>query len=92
MFLMLETIKMKNFGVPSIKYARSDGGGVILLKAYFLVWREGVVQLYAYVHHKSFFAGSLQNRNKIKKVSYSDSQNYPFSSPRTVKKGTQGSS
>ena len=27
------------------------------------------------------FAGLLQNRHKIKKVSYSDSQNYPFPSP-----------
>ena len=28
-----------------------------------------------------FFAGSLQNINKIKKVSYSDNQNYPLPSP-----------
>ena len=29
----------------------------------------------------SFFAGSLQNINKIKEVSYSDNQNYPLASP-----------
>ena len=60
MFVMLETIKMKNFGVPSIKYARSNGGGVVQLKAYFLVWREGwfsftrtyIINLFSQVPYK----------------------------------------
>ena len=33
-----------------------------------------------------FFGGLLQNRNKIKKVSYSDSHNCPFPSSRKGKK------
>ena len=34
---------------------------------------EGILR-----HIFFFFAGLLQNGNKIRKVSYSDSQNYPF--------------
>ena len=49
----------------SIKRTGSMGGG----------GRKEHVKLKAYIRHNSFFAGFLQNRNK---VSYSDSQNYAF--------------
>ena len=40
----------------------------------------GEVQLELHVYYNSF-AGTLQNKNITKKVSYEDSQNYPFPSP-----------
>ena len=63
----------------SIKYIPWRRGGVIKLKAHHLVWGEGERFSWKRTYAIIFcFACSLQNGNKIKKVSYSNSQNYPF--------------
>ena len=74
MFLLLNTFGRKIFRWGAERRGRGRDGPV---KTYWFVWEEGGDSAVSTRMPNLFFlSGSSQNRNKIKKVSYSDSQNF----------------